>query len=196
MAVAKKPTKKAKNKLYSEIRISGAGGQGIISTGQMLGEAIAIGDGLNVAQSQSYGPEARGGATRCDIIVSDGEIFFPECHELDILLAFTTEAYEKYAQNVKSSGTIYADESASQLTLGSATTVRVPFMKTAREKFGREIVANIIALGYLSTCARVVTQAGLKEIVENRYTGSKHLDLNLKALEEGFRMGRERVRAR
>ena len=91
----KSASKKSNEKILSRtnIRISGSGGQGIISTGMLLGEAIAIGDGKNVTQSQSYGPEARGGATRADVIVSNGEIYFPECNDLDILLAFTYEAY-------------------------------------------------------------------------------------------------------
>ena len=87
----KSASKKNSDKILSRtnIRVSGSGGQGIISTGMLLGEAIAIGDGKNVTQSQSYGPEARGGSTRADIIVSDGEIYFPECNDLDILLVFS-----------------------------------------------------------------------------------------------------------
>jgi 2-oxoglutarate ferredoxin oxidoreductase subunit gamma len=186
---------KGRVNLYKEIRISGSGGQGILSTGQMLGEAIAVGDGMIVAQSQSYGPEARGGATRCDIIVSNREIWFPECHELDILLAFTAEAYEKYAGAVKAGGVILVDADATRLTLGVGTTLRVPFLSSARERFGREIVANIVALGFLSTWGRIVSQASLKEVVENRYRSTRVLDLNMSALEEGFRMGREFARA-
>lgn len=174
-----------------EIRITGAGGQGIISTGMLLGEAIALGDGKNVSQSQAYGPEARGGATRADLVVSDGEIFFPECHKPDLLLAFTNEAYEKHAPLVKPSGLIIADESAVDIAMGSAKTIKVPFIKIAEEKFGHPIVANIIALGFLATYTGIVSPDAIRDAVEDRFGGTRYLEMNLKALEEGFKLGKE-----
>ncbi len=188
---ARKENKKVAKIDRLEIRISGAGGQGIISTGMLLGEAIAIGDGKNVTQSQSYGPEARGGATRCDIIVSDGEIFFPECKKLDILVAFTNEAYEKYAPAVKPEGIIIADAQAVQVQVGSAPTIQVPFLQIASEKYKRPIVANIIALGFLSTYLKIVSQKSIKDAVEEKFQNSRAFETNMKALEEGFALGRE-----
>jgi 2-oxoglutarate ferredoxin oxidoreductase subunit gamma len=190
----RRPERRKKRAIYIEIRVSGSGGQGVISTGMMLGEAIALGDGLNVAQSQSYGPEARGGATRCDIVVSDQEIYFPECNSLDLLLAFTPEAYEKYAPLVKETGVIVAEATATELLLGQAPTVRVPFLETARTKLGRQIAANIIALGFLSTYAKIVSPRAIQDVVQDRFKGSKNLDLNMRAIEEGLRMGREAAR--
>ena len=174
-----------------DIRISGAGGQGIISTGMLLGEAISIGDGKNVSQSQSYGPEARGGATRADIIVSDGDIYFPECQEIDLLVAFTPEAYEKYATAMKPNGIIVADKNAVNITVGQAKVVTVPFIEIATKKFKRPIVANIIALGFISTFLGIVSQKSIKDAVEDRFASSSHLELNMKAIEEGFKLGRE-----
>lgn len=171
------------------IRISGSGGQGIISTGMMLGEAIAIGDGRNVSQSQSYGPEARGGATCADVIVSDGEIYFPECNNLDILLAFTHEAYEKYAIRTKPEGLVIADERAVDVLVGTARTLKVPFLQTAQEKFGRPIVANIMALGFLATYTKIVSLPAVRDVVTGQFDGTAHLQLNLEALESGFKLG-------
>ncbi len=174
-----------------EIRITGAGGQGIISTGMLLGEAIALGDGKNVSQSQAYGPEARGGATRADLVISDGDIFFPECHAPDLLVAFTNEAYEKHAPLVKPDGLIIADESAVDVVMGSAPTVKVPFIEIAEKKFGHPIVANIIALGFIATYTGVVSPNSIRDAVEDRFAGTKYLEMNLKALEEGFKLGKE-----
>ncbi|MCD6418336.1 2-oxoacid:acceptor oxidoreductase family protein [bacterium] len=174
-----------------DIRISGAGGQGIISTGMLLGEAISIGDGKNVSQSQSYGPEARGGATRADIIVSDGDIYFPECQEIDLLVAFTPEAYEKYSTAMKPDGIIVADKNAVNIMVGQAKVVTVPFIEIATKKFKRPIVANIIALGFISTFLGIVSQKSIKDAVEDRFASSSHLELNMKAIEEGFKLGRE-----
>ena len=174
-----------------EIRISGAGGQGIISTGMLLGEAIAIGDGKNVTQSQAYGPEARGGATRADIIISDDEIYFPECNKLDMLVAFTDVAYEKHSLSVKSNGLIIADESAVEITMGTAKTLKVPFIKSAKEKFGNPIVANIIALGFLSTYTGIVSKDSIMDAVKDKFEGSKYFDINIEALNFGFSLGKK-----
>jgi len=171
------------------IRISGSGGQGIISTGMLLGEAIAIGDGKNVTQSQSYGPEARGGATRADVIVSDGEIYFPECNDLDILLVFTYEAYGKFASKTKQDGTVIADESAVDVIVGDAKTVQVPFIQFSKDKFKTPMVANIMALGFLSTYAKVVSRHSLRDVIEEQYASTPHLEMNMNALEEGFKLG-------
>ena len=187
----KTASKKSSEKILSRtnIRISGSGGQGIISTGMLLGEAIAIGDNKNVTQSQSYGPEARGGSTRADVIVSDGEIFFPECNDLDILLAFTYEAYGKFAPKAKADGTVIADESAVDVIVGDAKTVQVPFIKLAKEKFKTPMVANIMAMGFLSTYTKVVSQHSLRDVVSEQYASTPHLDTNINALEEGFKLG-------
>ncbi len=171
------------------IRISGSGGQGVISTGMLLGEALAIGDGKNVSQSQSYGPEARGGATRADIIVSDGEIYFPECNRLDILVAFTYEAYEKYAIEVKAEGLVLADEQAVDVLVGNATTLQMPFLELAVKKFKRSITANMIALGFLATFTKIVSKHALRDVVQEQFAGTKYEELNIKALEQGFRLG-------
>lgn len=177
-----------------DIRISGAGGHGIISTGMILGEAVALRDGRNVSQSQAYGPAARGGAARTDVIISDGDIFFPECTMLDILIAFTYEAYERFAMDSKPNGIVIADEEAVDVLVGNARTIKVPFMKIARDKFKHAITANMIALGFLSAYTRVVSARALREIVGEQYNGTKFAELNLAALEEGFRLGKEYVK--
>lgn len=193
MSPAKKGKLKSGDKKINRIniRISGAGGQGIISTGMLLGEAIAIGDGRNVSQSQSYGPEARGGATRADVIVSDDEIFFPECNDLDILLAFTDEAYGKFAPKAKPDAVILADESAVDVIVGSARTVRVPFLALAEKKYNTPMVANIIAMGFLSAYTNVVTIDSLRAIVSEQYADSAFLEKNMDALDHGFQLGKQ-----
>lgn len=193
MPSAKKKKRKSRDVTIRRIniRISGAGGQGIISTGMLLGEAIAIGDGRNVTQSQSYGPEARGGATRADVIVSDDDIFFPECNDLDILLAFTEEAYGKFAPKAKPGAVIIADESAVDVIVGSARTVQVPFLTLAEKKFNTPMVANIIAMGFLSAYTNVVTIDSLRAIVSEQYATTPYLTKNMTALEQGFQLGTE-----
>jgi 2-oxoglutarate ferredoxin oxidoreductase subunit gamma len=92
-----------------EFRLSGSGGQGLILAGKILAEAAAIYDGKNATQSQSYGPEARGGSSRSEIIVSDEEIDYPKAVNIDLLLAFTQEACDKYKKDVKDDGIVLVD---------------------------------------------------------------------------------------
>lgn len=186
----KKPSNTSPEKIRRlNVRISGSGGQGIISMGILLGEAIAIGDGKNVSQSQSYGPEARGGTTRADIIISDSEIYFPECNKLDLLVAFTYEAYEEYAVQAKPDGLVIADMSAVDVLVGSAKTIQVPFIQIAEKKFKRPLAANMIALGFIAAYTKIVSRHSLRRVIIEQFASSKHANLNLKALEEGFNQG-------
>ena len=89
------------NSFRYEMRLSGEGGQGLVLAGKIIAEAAAIYDDRNATQSQSYGPEARGGASKSEVIISDGEIDFPKAENLDLLLALTQEALDKYHSDLK-----------------------------------------------------------------------------------------------
>lgn len=178
-----------------EIRLSGSGGQGLISAGVVLAEAIGLGDEKNVVQAQSYGPEARGGATRCDVIISDTEIYFPECTKFDILLCLTQEAYDRYAKDLKPNGLLIIDEDDVE-AFGDADIVEVPFIRAAADEVGAEITANIVALGFIAQFTKVVTKKSLKKAVTNRFEGTKHLELNIKALEVGCRLAKKKSKER
>ena len=93
-----------------EIRLSGSGGQGLILAGIILAEAAII-DGKNAVQTQSYGPEARGGASRSEVIISNGSIDYPKVSKSDILLALTEEAVIKYKGSLKEDGLLILDSS-------------------------------------------------------------------------------------
>lgn len=187
----KKACERARKIQRIEVRISGSGGQGIISAGMLLGEAVAIGDGRNAVQSQSYGPEARGSATRADIIISDDEIFFPECHEIDILVALTPAAYTTHAPKVKPDGVIIADENSVETLVGEARTVRVPFVNLCREKLNTVVPVNICALGFLATYTHIVSVDSIRSAVEDKFAESRYREVNIKALELGLKLGKE-----
>ena len=97
-------------RFFEEIRLSGSGGQGLITAGIILAKS-AVYKGIRVTQTQSYGPESRGGASRADVIMSDKEFFFPEATSFDILLCLTQEACDKYAPNLKEDGILIVDSS-------------------------------------------------------------------------------------
>jgi len=94
-----------------EIRLSGAGGQGMILAGIIIAEAALYEEGLNVTQTQSYGPESRGGASRAEVVLSNEIIDFPKVIKPDILVSLTQEAYDKYNEDVKNEGIIIVDDS-------------------------------------------------------------------------------------
>jgi 2-oxoglutarate ferredoxin oxidoreductase subunit gamma len=147
-----------------EIRLSGSGGQGLILMGIILAEAIGIYDGKFVAQTQSYGPEARGGSSKSEVIVSDEEIDYPKAIGLDLLLAMNQKSCDEFYPDLKPEGLLIVDSTfVTQLPTSKA--FKIPFTRMAREKFKREIVANIIALGALTQLTPMVSPKGVESAV-------------------------------
>lgn len=147
-----------------EIRLSGSGGQGLILMGIILAEAIGIYDGKCVAQTQSYGPEARGGSSKSEVVVSDEEIDYPKAMKLDLLLAMNQKSCDEFYPDLKPDGLLIVDSTfVTQVPTPKA--FQIPFTRIAREKFKREVVANIVALGALSQLTPVVTTKSIESAV-------------------------------
>jgi len=174
-----------------EIRFSGAGGQGLITAGIILAEAASIIEGKNAVQSQSYGPEARGGASKSEVIISDAPIDYPKATVVDACLAMTQEAADKYANGIKEGGLLLLDSDfAPNAPEGNFRIYKMPIMRTAKEEIGREIVANVVALGAMIALTDVVSrEAGLKAVLAK--VPEAFLELNEKAYNAGF----EKVKA-
>jgi len=168
-----------------EVRLSGAGGQGLILVGKVLAEAAAIYDGYNATQSQSYGPEARGGASRSEVIISDGDIDYPKAENLDILLALTQEACEKYVGDLKQNGILLIDsQMVTQAPEGSFRIVSLPIIQSAVERLGKFMVANIISLGIITKLSGVVSENAVRQAIKARVPRGTE-ELNLEAFETG-----------
>lgn len=177
----KKPTSQK-----TEIRLSGSGGQGLILAGVILAEAAAIYEKMNAVQSQSYGPEARGGASKSEVIISKGEILYPKSTRLDYLLALNQESCDKYARDLKEEGLLLVDTDAVE-HIPPVKVVSLPLVRTAREKVGKLMTTNIVSLGALIGLSDVVSRNGLKKAVQARVPKGTEA-LNLKALELGFKL--------
>jgi len=173
----------------TEIRLSGSGGQGLILAGLILAEAAAIYEGKNAVQTQSYGPEARGGASKSEVIISNGEILYPKTTRLDYLLALNQESCDKYAHDLKDDGLLLVDTDAVE-HVPPVKSISLPLVRTAREKIGRVMTANIISLGALVGISQVVSAKSLEKAVLKRVPKGTE-QLNLKALELGFRLAEE-----
>jgi 2-oxoglutarate ferredoxin oxidoreductase subunit gamma len=167
-----------------EIRLSGSGGQGLILMGIILAEAIGIYDGKYVSQTQSYGPEARGGSSKSEVIVSDEEIDYPKAMNLDLLLAMNQKSCDEFYPDLKEEGVLIVDSTfVTQIPTPKA--FRIPFTRIAREKFEREVVANIIALGALTQLTPIVSPKAIESAVLARVPKGTE-KLNRDALKAGI----------
>ena len=166
----------------TEIRLSGSGGQGIITAGIILAEAALL-DGLNALQSQSYGPEARGGASKAEVIISEKEINYPKVTQPNILVALTQEAYDIYKTGLMDDSVVILDAGIVVDTDAAYQVYQVPVTEIARTQL-RPVVANIITLGALVTLTKCVSYASLQEAVLDRVPKGTE-ELNKKALAAG-----------
>lgn len=173
-----------------EATLAGEGGQGIITAGVILAEAAVVA-GLNVVQTQSYGPESRGGASRAEVVISEGEIDFPKVTRADVLLAMTSEACRRYVGKLKEGGLLIADEDhVHDVPTGPYRVARVPIARIATTELGRAIVANIVALGVVVALTEAVPVEALESAVLARVPKGTE-ELNRKALYRGMAAGRE-----
>ncbi|MCK4806687.1 MAG: 2-oxoacid:acceptor oxidoreductase family protein [Candidatus Aegiribacteria sp.] len=175
-------------KKYYEIRLSGAGGQGLGLAGRVFSEA-AIESGYNVCQTQSYGPEARGGASRTDIIISRKEILYPNCRNLDILVAMNQESADKFYRSVVDEGIILVDTTyVNQIPEGRV--YEYCLTNISMEEFKTPMAANIIAVGMLASLTRLFTLENWIRAIKKRVP-ERFIKMNLKAFELGHKEGRE-----
>jgi len=171
--------------MRTEFRLSGSGGQGLLLAGIVLAEAAILED-KNAVQTQSYGPEARGGASKAEVVISDTDIDYPKATDPDYLLALTGESYRTYGPCM-GKGLIIVDASVPLSADMKARTVSLPIVKTASEDIGKKVVANIVALGALAGLSGIVTLPTLEKAVQNRVPKGTEA-LNLDALRRGYQM--------
>lgn len=169
-----------------EIRFSGSGGQGLILAGVIFAEAATIYDRINAVQSQSYGPEARGGASKSEVIISDQTIDFPKAQAIDFQLSLTQESCTKYYKDIKPNGVLLVDSDfVKDVPQGSFKVVRLPIIRTASEEIGKAFVANIVALGAITALTGKVSYESVEKAVLARVPKGTE-ELNKRALKAGF----------
>jgi len=170
-----------------EIRLSGSGGQGMVLGAIILAEAAAIFEGKNATQSQSYGPEARGGSSKSDVVLSEGEILYPKATRLDVLLAMTQESCDKYSCDLRSGGLLIVDEDfVTSVPEIDGRVVKLPIVRLATESVGKRVVANIVALGALVELTGVVSAESLRKAVLDKVPKGTE-ELNSRALQVGIK---------
>ncbi|MBN2621343.1 2-oxoacid:acceptor oxidoreductase family protein [candidate division WOR-3 bacterium] len=177
----------------AEVRFAGYGGQGIIRSGIIAGRAASIHDTKHATMSQSFGPEARGGACSSQLVVSESKVLYPYVTKSDVLVAMSQEGYEKFEPELKDNGMLLYDVDLVKLNpkRGNIALYGIPATRFA-EELGRKIVANVVMLGFFTAIANVVTYESMKRAVPESVP-EKAMDLNLQAFEKGYQYGKEHV---
>jgi 2-oxoglutarate ferredoxin oxidoreductase subunit gamma len=170
---------------------SGSGGQGVITATIILAEAAVLHENLNAVQSQSYGAEARGGATRSDVIISDSIIDYPKVIQPNVLVCLTQEAYNKFYHIIRPGGLLITDtryvETQKKV---DAQQRELPMFQNIMDKIGKPIVFNICMLGAVIELVDLIAPAAIMKVLANRIP-KDFLDLNRQALDLGLELGRE-----
>ncbi|MDA8066375.1 MAG: 2-oxoacid:acceptor oxidoreductase family protein [Thermaerobacter sp.] len=177
-----------------EVRLAGTGGQGLILAGLILAEA-ALSEGHHTVQTQAYGPQSRGGASKAEVIIDLQEIDYPHVAHPGVVLAMSQEACDLYHGDLDPAGVLVADTTfVHRLPEVPQRLVAEPITRRVLQEVGRAIVANISALGLVVALTGVVSRESLTRAVRERAPHGT-VELNLAALKLGFRLaeGKEPV---
>lgn len=174
--------------MRKEIRIAGFGGQGVILAGMAIAQAAGVYADLEVAQTQSYGPEARGGACKCDVVISDQRILYPKVQAPSVLVAMSQPALDKYAKETAHDRTVLIVDSSlvTEVPDGFARVVRIPATDIAENTLGKRVAANMVILGAVAAAAPEVLPlptliSAIGDVVHARFR-----ELNEQAARAGF----------
>lgn len=175
------------NNRYS-VRVAGFGGQGVITFGYVLARAASLHYGSNALMTQSYGPAARGGSCRADVILSEAPIDYPKTGSVDALVAMSFDSFSSFSESVKEGGVIIYETDLVEINekKEEVSYYGIPAIKTAK-KLGNSLAANMVMLGAVQAITGQVTLDALKLSINDRFP--RFVDINIKALEEGFRLG-------
>jgi len=176
----------------AEIRVAGFGGQGVITFGYVLAQAASIHDEKYALMTQSYGPEARGGACRSDVIISEVSIDYPKLSKLNCFIAMSIDAYNQFHKAVKPGAVVILEEDLVHVPeeelLEGVTYYRIPSVREA-EKLGNRLAANMVMLGAAQAVTEAVSPESLIEAIKQRFP--KYTELNIKALRRGIELGKQ-----
>jgi 2-oxoglutarate ferredoxin oxidoreductase subunit gamma len=174
--------------MRKEIKISGFGGQGVVLAGYILGKCLSLHAGLEAVMTQSYGPEARGGASSSNIVVSDKPIDYPFVQQADILVALSQEAYTKFRPQAAPDAICLIDEDL-VVPFDDDQPLKIPATKLA-EELGRRIVANVVMLGFITGSIDLAKRESMEETIMSSVK-EKTIPLNMKAFETGYQYAKQ-----
>ena len=172
-----------------EMRFTGSGGQGVILASVIMAEAAIIAD-KNAVQSQAYGPEARGGMCKAETVISDEQIWFSKVIKPSFLLALTQDSINTYIKDLAPEAVVLADDSLSRPEgYEGVKYYSLPILRTAEEKIGKAMTANIVAVGAINGLLGLFSEEVLREAVL-RHIPAGTEKLNMLALDAGIELGK------
>ena len=176
--------------MKANIQFCGFGGQGIILSSTVLGNAAVKGPNLNAVQTQSFGSEARGGECQAELIISDKEIFSPSADEVDLLVALSQTAYDEYKHRLKDNGVLIVDpELVTEIEDANNKVIKLEARNIA-QKLGNELVANMVVLGFIQKSTKLFTKEVLFDVIEDS-VHEKFVEIDIKAAEKGISIAEE-----
>ncbi|MCI2062500.1 MAG: 2-oxoacid:acceptor oxidoreductase family protein [Eubacteriaceae bacterium] len=180
-------------KKHFEMRFGGTGGQGMMLMGDVTAEAAGIKEGKEILLTKSYGPESRGGACRSELIIDDEKIAYPVVSEPDVVLAMSQKACDSYTGDLAAGGIIIIDSDlVKSVPQRGRSVFSIPITRIAKEVTGKEISANVVALGAVAVLADVLDEEAMKEAVIERFP-AKFTEANVQAFEAGAAAAEELV---
>jgi len=178
--------------MKKDIRICGFGGQGVILAGFIIGKAASVFMDYNAVQSQSYGPEARGGAARSEVIVSDEKIGYPRPTSVDLLVAMSQESFDSYRSDIRKDTIIIVDPTLVPRHNIGRSVYKINAQKIA-EELGNKIVTNIVMVGASTSIFGLLDEEAVKKSVLDSVP-SRFKELNEKAYEKGLEAGKNALK--
>jgi 2-oxoglutarate ferredoxin oxidoreductase subunit gamma len=173
----------------TEIRVAGFGGQGVILSAVVLGKAASIYQSGFATMTQNFGPEARGGACRAQLVLSDAPVLYPYVTRPDILVVMSQEAYNRFAPELKPNGLLIVEEDLVRVTdlRGDPKVYSIPATRIA-EELGKRMVLNAVMVGFFAAVTGLLEPDAVRKAVADSVPPGFR-DLNLKAFERGFEYG-------
>jgi len=174
-----------------DIRFSGFGGQGIIKSGILVGKAASLFDEKFATMTQSFGPEARGGACSTQIVIDDSPVLYPYIAAPEILVTMSQEAYEKFTDDLITGGILLTDTDLvkPQQFRKDVKVYSIPSTRLA-EELGNRIFANVVMIGFFTAVTKVVSPEAVKKALPGAVP-SRFIDINIEAFDRGYNFGLE-----
>jgi 2-oxoglutarate ferredoxin oxidoreductase subunit gamma len=170
---------------------SGSGGQGVITAAIILAEAAVIYEDMIAVQSQVYGPAARGGATRSDVIISESNINYPKVIQPNVLVCLTQEAYNTFCSIIRPGGLLITDRRFVKIQRKvDAQQKELPMYQNVMEKIRKPIVFNICMLGAVIALTKIVKSESIMKVLKDRIPPG-FIEMNRNALDLGIKLGSE-----
>ena len=164
------------------VRFAGAGGQGVILASVLLAEGYGLGENYNISQTQSYGPEARGGACKAEVVISDDDIDYMKVDTADVFIALNQEGFDRYRDTVKKNAVVLVNSTL--VEADDPGYYKIAATEIA-EEMGKPFAVNMVMLGALTKVLPKLHYGTIEEEIRKKFSASI-AGINLEAFSKGY----------